>query len=1087
LLDLAASVARESDREQPVQLAIVADSTAQLIETLRAIEEPGRKAKGLFWAEAEQTAGTVAFLFPGQGSQRAGMLRELALYFPEARASFAALGELNACVFPALGAQAGDAAQLRETGNAQPALGAADLALSDVLARFGVRATASAGHSYGELVALCHAGVVPREQLQPLSRARARAMLDALDGQPGAMTVVVAPSTVASALLEGVEGAWLANLNSPAQSVIAGELGAVEQVERRARAEGQRVKRLAVPYAFHTPRLRAAQTAFARALAQCELAPPSLPVFSNAEAAPYPDAASAIRQLLSRQLAEPVRFEAMVRRMYDAGARVFVEVGPSDVLTGLVRDILNGAPHLAVATDRAGRSGVRTLLEALAQLSVAGVTIDERRAFDGREPAALQLDAPPARTSAWRADGARVWNADQPAVSTAPVTLSLAAPPGAGADREGTMREYLELTRQLIESQREVMLAYLQPDGTAAPRAQRAEPGIRAATRPRAEPAPDAALPAESDASSAPLTPEACLKQLFAERTGYPVEMLSGTADLEAELGVDSIKRMEVLQLLLERVAPHAGDERERVVERLLKLRTIDAIVRELAHSAGNAAASAEPAPHEASSAAPSAAPSVDRTQQPQLSRLVPMPIALEPARAHEHDLRRVAVTAEAREIAEQVIADLRSLGIEASAIDTSEQLAGGFDALVCLSALDREDRDPAKRAFAFARAAADHGVRALLALSALGGALGLEPSAERGSGGVAGLIKSFAKEHEHMRCRVLDVALAEGKQRIADHVARELLAADDALEVGWREHARSTLRATPEARPSTPRVALGQDDVVLLVGGARGITAALALGLHERFGCRLALVGRSDPRFAEGYAPLGDVRDAACARRAVLASDGQLAANELERRARRLRGACECAQNLAQLERAGARFSYHALDITDRGAVHELIATITREHGRVDGVIHAAGVLEDGLVRHKQQAAFDRVYDTKVQGARNLLTELPAEVRFVLFFSSVAALYGNAGQTDYAAANDWLDVLARTTPACTQGPRLRSIAWGPWADVGMVSSELERVYRARGVELIDPQVGVAECIDEIVYGDRAHVALIAAPREGRS
>jgi NAD(P)-dependent dehydrogenase (short-subunit alcohol dehydrogenase family) len=163
------------------------------------------------------------------------------------------------------------------------------------------------------------------------------------------------------------------------------------------------------------------------------------------------------------------------------------------------------------------------------------------------------------------------------------------------------------------------------------------------------------------------------------------------------------------------------------------------------------------------------------------------------------------------------------------------------------------------------------------------------------------------------------------------------------------------------------------------------------------------------------------------------------------------------------------------------------LIATIRRDHGRLDGVIHAAGVLEDGLVRNKPQAAFDRVYDTKVQGARNLLAELGADVRFVVFFSSVAALYGNAGQTDYAAANDWLDVLARTAPACRQGPRLRSIAWGPWANVGMVSPELERAYRARGVELIDPQVGVAECIDEIVYGERTHVALIAAPREART
>lgn len=1085
LLDIAAAAAGEGDREQPAQLAIVASSAAQLVQTLRAIEQPGQNVAGAFWAEATPIAGPIAFLFPGQGSQRVGMLRELSLYFPEVRASLAALGELNAHLFPPLGGE--DTTALRDTRNAQPALGAADLALCDVLARFGVRAASSAGHSYGELAALCHAGAIPREDLLELSHARAQAMLESLAGQQGAMTVIVAPSTTAAALLEGIEGAWLANLNSPSQSVIAGELAAIERVEERARARGQRIKRLTVPYAFHTPRLLPAQHAFERVLARFELAPPVLPVFSNADAAPYPEAPSAIRQLLSRQLAEPVRFEALVRRMHDAGARVFVEVGPSEVLTGLVREILKGTPHLAVATDRPGRSGMRALLEALAQLSVAGVAIDERRAFDGRDPGTLRLDAPLASKSAWRADGARVWNVDAPVKNSAPVPLAITPVLDAGADRQRTVREYLELTRQLVESQREVMLAYLQPGAITAPHARASrQPTALVSTNPQAG-APTQVDAAIDDAAAPTLAPEDCLKELFAERTGYPVEMLSATADLEAELGIDSIKRMEVLQVLVERLQPHAVDERERIVERLLKLRTIGAIVAELAQrSASDVVPSAEHAAPEPPVEVAAGDDGVEQVARRSLTRLVPMPIALEPAHARAHDLRRVAVTSEVAEITGQVIADLRGVGLEASAIDEPEQLVAGFDALVCLSAVDREDRDPAKRGFAFACAAARCGVRSLLMLSALGGELGLEPNAGSACGGVSGLIKSFAKEHERMRCRVLDVALTEGKERIADYVTRELLAADHLLEVGYREDARSSLRATPEARPLTLRVALGREDVVLLLGGARGITAALALGLHQRFGCRLVLGGRSDPKLAEAYAPLGDPRDAVCARRAVLARDANLAPNEVERHARRLRAASECAQSLTRLERAGARFSYHPLDVRDRRAVHELIATAQREHGRIDGVIHAAGVLEDGLAQHKQQAAFDRVYDTKVEGARNLLELLPPEVRFVLFFSSVAGFYGNAGQTDYAAANEWLDVLARTTPVSANGPRLRSIAWGPWADVGMVSSELERVYRARGVELIDPELGVAECIDELVYGDRAHVVLTAASSEGR-
>jgi malonyl CoA-acyl carrier protein transacylase/NAD(P)-dependent dehydrogenase (short-subunit alcohol dehydrogenase family) len=977
-------------------------------------------------------------------------------------------------------------------------------------------------------------------------------------------------------MLDGIEQVWLANLNSPRQTIIAGEVAAVAQVEARARAHGLVVRRLEAPYAFHTPRLLAAQQSFERTLAGVEMKTAAFDVWSNATAQPYPQELATLRALLARQLISPVRFEALVRDMYRTGARLFLEVGPGEVLSGLVRDTLQELPHTMISCDRPSRGSLRSLLEALAQLATCGIPVDERAAFVDREPRTISLDERPRLP--FRADGARVWNAAAPPPPSKPVGPLSAAPAAAKVldERRKTVREYLELTRTLVETQREVMLAYLQPYPRAAPpehkpleradvHSERAtiaavgevgnaggspeetlcalfaertgyppemlqtnsdleaelgidsikrmevlqrflerspleagakERGVAALMQQRSVgaicselarlglhegAALDGTLPRASrdvvacERPSASAPPEQLLRALLAERTGYALEMLDDDADLEGELGIDSIKRTEVLQQFLER-QPLDPVERERKLERMLRARTVSAICAALEQAPRPARPGILPDTCAQEARREEAAA---RTQS--LLRLVPQALATSPATARAPQACRVAITGEAREVCEAVVRSLRALGVEASRVAAPEDLGDSFNALVCLSALDRTDLDPAKRAFAWVRAAVRAELHAVLGVTALGGDLGMQPNQAAGAGGISGLLKSFAREHAATRFRILDVAHAESVEDLAGHVCDELFADDELLEVGRRAKARFVSRAIPSERPNAPRVALTSDHVLLLVGGARGITRAVAHGLHARFGCKLVLAGRSDPTFARGAE--FDVRDVAAARRAALAQDPHLSARELDRAAHELRAARDCALGLHALESTGARVDYHSLDIRDPAAVRALYAAIEQSHGRLDGVIHAAGLLADGLGREKLPSTFDRVYDTKVKGARNLLAYVPHSVRFFVCFSSVAALYGNRGQTDYAAANDVLDVLARTRPR-EPALELRSIAWGPWAGTGMVGPELERHYLARGISLIAPELGVAECIDEIMYGDAPHVALLAEPME---
>jgi NAD(P)-dependent dehydrogenase (short-subunit alcohol dehydrogenase family) len=138
--------------------------------------------------------------------------------------------------------------------------------------------------------------------------------------------------------------------------------------------------------------------------------------------------------------------------------------------------------------------------------------------------------------------------------------------------------------------------------------------------------------------------------------------------------------------------------------------------------------------------------------------------------------------------------------------------------------------------------------------------------------------------------------------------------------------------------------------------------------------------------------------------------------------------------------------------------------------------------VIEDKLAVDKTPESFRRVLETKVMGARTLAAKLHDDVQCLAFFSSVAGAFGNRGQVYYATANDYLDALARDLNAERAG-RVVSIAWGPWADGGMVSPELEREYATRGVELIEPEGGVAAFLTEVLTGPKedAHVLLMRA------
>ncbi|HEX2148797.1 MAG TPA: SDR family NAD(P)-dependent oxidoreductase, partial [Actinomycetota bacterium] len=188
-----------------------------------------------------------------------------------------------------------------------------------------------------------------------------------------------------------------------------------------------------------------------------------------------------------------------------------------------------------------------------------------------------------------------------------------------------------------------------------------------------------------------------------------------------------------------------------------------------------------------------------------------------------------------------------------------------------------------------------------------------------------------------------------------------------------------------------------------------------------------------------------------------------------------------ELRRNLDQLHRTGARIEYRACDVRDPVAFSALIEDVYSRFGRITGVIHGAGVIEDRLLADKDAESFRRVFDTKVTGALVLAANLkPETTQFFVLFSSISGRFGNRGQADYAAANEVLNKLARELDGRWPG-RVVSINWGPWLSTGMVTEEARRQLAGKGVGLIPVERGCEMLVEELSYGSRAEPEVVVA------
>ncbi len=1264
---------------------------------------------GVFFASGNEEM-PIAVLFPGQSAPYPHMLHDLALHFP---VFFNALAKADA------DDQQGDqplseyiyprsffddetkkeaAKALHITTIAQPALGAIGMAAHALLNAFAIHPDAYAGHSYGELPALCAAGVFDTEALYHLSRIRGELMATAADASDGAMLAVFAPLSDIEKMIQSQQ--WdvvLANRNMPKQGVISGSSTAIDVAMVYLKTVDVGCKKLDVNVAFHSRFVSDAVAPLATHLAAIDWHEAKIAVYANTTGELYPSEHHASQQLLAEQLANPVAFVDQIEAMYAAGTRIFIELGPQNRLSAMVGAILGDQPHHAIAIDasQGHRSSIYDFACLLARLSALGHAVDGA-AWDVNIPAKQHDDKPvlriplcganpftpkkarPPRPKAIQtkpSESSAKVAVSSPAISTpaiqkkpfhseVAVNKKMTTSPAPVVDQhvlsqgiqtlQSIQTQTARLHEQFLHGQEEAtrsLMVLLEQQMT--PVANQVIPATAPVAPAPVAPAPVAATPVgttpirstlldtvaektgypvdmlddsmtldgdlgidsikrveilaalQTALPNAPvITPEDlgvlqtlgqiithlqgsteadsnvaiapafvdndddhhtadCLFQVVAEKTGYPVAMLDRSMTLDGDLGIDSIKRVEILAAL-QTALPDAP---AITPEDLGVLRTLGQIITHLAGSATSAAvASSESndmiaetllrvvaektgypvdmldhgmsldtdlgidsikrveilaALQDALPASPTITPDLlgqlrtladiiaflhqDETEATVAETIAKL--ATETSTAidviakpsiirqcihltpWQHDGQKISVaknalcwlTDDGSTDAKALAAAWQKAGYQVTMIDlaTMPDAPEYLHALVLLTP-ESGINDTQLWQYVALLQQLETVLRCteqsrLVTVSRLNGQCGFAskdaPSIVNPvSGGLAGLLKTVRLEWSEVACMAVDLAqtLTDGEARMNDLV-QAACQNFPPLEIGISEHALVTLDLVDAPLPDEPgELPVVAGDLVVVSGGARGVTAHVAIALAKATQATLLLLGRSpfpddEPAWLVSVTAETEIKHALMAN-----ADTPLHPRELNAAYQQVLSGREIRSTIQAIEDAGGRALYRAVDITHADDVAWLIGEVRAQHGGVKGIIHGAGVLADRLIADKTHEQFSQVYNTKVAGLRALMSATNNDpVALMVLFSSSTARFGRVGQVDYAIANEVLNKEAQHQAMLRPDCRVIAPNWGPW-DGGMVTPALKEIFANEGIDVIDLDAGAAYLLNEL-------------------
>ena len=655
---------------------------------------------------------------------------------------------------------------------------------------------------------------------------------------------------------------------------------------------------------------------------------------------------------------------------------------------------------------------------------------------------------------------------------------------------------------------------------------------------------------------SAPATPGlsadtvlSTMMSVVADKTGYPAEMLELSMDMEADLGIDSIKRVEILGTVQDELPglPELNPEDlaecrtlgEIVSYMQTKLPTTTNIAAVAPASTANKVDvnTAALPPH--SEVALKKLPAADKLAEcfstdscivitddghnagllaeklnakgltvavirnPQTITVAHSPLS--------SDIKSYTLSSIDDAQIAQVIADIKAdLGAEhaiAGFIHLQPQATANSSELMSCTVAAKAAVD---NAFLWAKhlhaefAKPTQGSRlCYFTVSRLDGGFGYLDNtqlatAELNQAALSGLSKTLSHEWPQVFCRALDIANNIDTTSFADAIVAELFDIDGANtstdrinEVGISNQGRVTLVAGNASEQFAP-ASLNRNDTILVTGGAKGVTFECALTLAKQCQSHFVLAGRSQhfgkdlPAWAQGK-QASELKAAAIAY--IQSQGNKPTPKQIDALVWPISSSLEIDAALNAFSKVGASAQYVSMDVSDATAVAASLKSLTNTKGdslTINGIIHGAGVLADKHIQDKTLDELNRVYHTKVTGLASIINALdPLQIKLIALFSSAAGFYGNTGQSDYAMSNEILNKTALKLVHTLPQAKVMSFNWGPW-DGGMVSSALKKMFVERGVYVIPLQAGAELFVHSLLSPQGAQL-LIGSDMQGSS